>query len=111
MGGNVYIIAGPIGAGKTTFAQEFLPNYARCPNFVNADIIADRYFQCRRQRALRLRRLRRCWGKSKRGPNNCLFWIETKSDWGTRAWGIAKVCLAWWKSSGGTCRRVTREVL
>ncbi len=27
--------------GKTTFAQEFLPNYADCKNFVNADLIAQ----------------------------------------------------------------------
>lgn len=26
--------------GKTTFAREFLPNYADCRNFVNADLIA-----------------------------------------------------------------------
>ena len=39
--GNVYIVAGPNGAGKTTFAREFLPNYAKCPNFVNADLIAQ----------------------------------------------------------------------
>jgi predicted ABC-type ATPase len=32
------------GAGKTTFAREFLANYAHCPNFVNANIIADRLF-------------------------------------------------------------------
>lgn len=38
---NVYIIAGPNGSGKTTFAQEFLPNYAKCPNFINADLIAQ----------------------------------------------------------------------
>jgi predicted ABC-type ATPase len=38
---NVYIIAGPNGAGKTTFAKEFLPKYAHCPNFVNADLIAQ----------------------------------------------------------------------
>lgn len=37
---NVYIIAGPNGSGKTTFANEFLPEYAKCPNFVNADLIA-----------------------------------------------------------------------
>ena len=37
---NVYIIAGPNGAGKTTFATEFLPQYAKCKNFVNADLIA-----------------------------------------------------------------------
>ena len=38
---NVYIIAGSNGAGKTTFAKEFLPKYAHCPNFVNADLIAQ----------------------------------------------------------------------
>ncbi len=37
---NVYIIAGPNGSGKTTFARSFLPEYVRCPNFVNADLIA-----------------------------------------------------------------------
>lgn len=37
---DLYIIAGPNGVGKTTFAQEFLPNYANCKNFVNADLIA-----------------------------------------------------------------------
>ncbi len=38
---NVYIIAGPNGSGKTTFAKKFLPEYAECPNFVNADLIAQ----------------------------------------------------------------------
>ena len=37
---NLYVIAGPNGAGKTTFAKEFLPHYAKCENFVNADLIA-----------------------------------------------------------------------
>jgi predicted ABC-type ATPase len=37
----VYIIAGPNGSGKTTFAKKFLPNYAKCQNFVNADLIAQ----------------------------------------------------------------------
>jgi len=37
---KLYIIAGPNGAGKTTFAKEFLPHYAKCSNFVNADLIA-----------------------------------------------------------------------
>ncbi len=37
---KVLIIAGPNGAGKTTFATEFLPNEARCPIFINADLIA-----------------------------------------------------------------------
>ncbi len=37
---KLFIIAGPNGAGKTTFAREFLPNYAKCSNFVNADLIA-----------------------------------------------------------------------
>ena len=38
---NVYIIAGPNGSGKTTFAREFLPEYAKCKNFINADLIAQ----------------------------------------------------------------------
>jgi predicted ABC-type ATPase len=38
---NVYIIAGPNGSGKTTFAKKFLPNYVNCPHFVNADLIAQ----------------------------------------------------------------------
>jgi predicted ABC-type ATPase len=38
---NVYIIAGPNGSGKTTFAVNFLPDYAQCPNFINADLIAQ----------------------------------------------------------------------
>jgi predicted ABC-type ATPase len=37
---TIYIIAGPNGAGKTTFAKIFLPKYARCIEFVNADLIA-----------------------------------------------------------------------
>jgi predicted ABC-type ATPase len=37
---KIIIIAGPNGAGKTTFAREFLPKEARCPAFVNADLIA-----------------------------------------------------------------------
>lgn len=38
---NVYIIAGPNGSGKTTFAKEFLPIYAKCKSFINADLIAQ----------------------------------------------------------------------
>jgi predicted ABC-type ATPase len=38
--GHVYVIAGPNGSGKTTFAREFLPNYADCQYFINADLIA-----------------------------------------------------------------------
>lgn len=37
---KIVIIAGPNGAGKTTFAREFLPFEAKCPVFVNADLIA-----------------------------------------------------------------------
>lgn len=38
---NVYIIAGPNGSGKTTFAMEFLSDYVNCSNFVNSDLIAQ----------------------------------------------------------------------
>ena len=37
---NILIIAGPNGAGMTTFATEFLPNEGDCPTFINADLIA-----------------------------------------------------------------------
>lgn len=38
---NLYIIAGPNGSGKTTFAKKFLPKYADCTHFINADLIAQ----------------------------------------------------------------------
>jgi len=38
---KVYIIAGPNGSGKTTFATKFLPKYVECMEFVNADLIAS----------------------------------------------------------------------
>jgi len=37
---NVYIVAGPNGSGKTIFARTFLPEYAKCDRFINADLIA-----------------------------------------------------------------------
>jgi predicted ABC-type ATPase len=40
-GKNIYIIAGPNGSGKTTFAKRFLPNYADCTHFINAELIAQ----------------------------------------------------------------------
>ena len=38
---NVYIIAGSNGSGKTTFARIFLPDYIKCPHFINTDLIAQ----------------------------------------------------------------------
>ena len=38
---NLYIVAGPNGVGKTAFARKFLPKYAHCENFINADLIAQ----------------------------------------------------------------------
>ena len=34
------IIAESNGAGKTTFAREYLPSGANCPIFINAELIA-----------------------------------------------------------------------
>jgi len=39
MSPSIYIIAGPNGVGKTTFAREFLPNYANCRYFISADLL------------------------------------------------------------------------
>lgn len=38
---HCYIIAGSNGAGKTTFALEFLPRFTDCTEFVNADLVAQ----------------------------------------------------------------------
>ena len=40
MSEKIIVIAGPHGAGKTTFARTFLPEEAQCPRFINADLIA-----------------------------------------------------------------------
>lgn len=37
---TIYLIAGCNGAGKTTFAREFLPKEVKCLRFLNADEIA-----------------------------------------------------------------------
>jgi predicted ABC-type ATPase len=38
---EVFVIAGPNSAGKTTFAREFLPKQVDCLEFLNADLIAQ----------------------------------------------------------------------
>ena len=38
---RIVIIAGPNGAGNTTFAEQFLLGEAECPDFINADLIAQ----------------------------------------------------------------------
>lgn len=38
---SCYIIAGPNGSGKTTFAMSYLPKLKKCKNFINADLIAS----------------------------------------------------------------------
>jgi predicted ABC-type ATPase len=38
---TIYVIAGCNGAGKTTFAKQFLPHEVKCLNFLNADLIAQ----------------------------------------------------------------------
>jgi predicted ABC-type ATPase len=37
---TIYLIAGCNGAGKTTFAREFLLKEVGCKNFLNADYLA-----------------------------------------------------------------------
>jgi predicted ABC-type ATPase len=39
---KIILIAGPNGAGKTTFAESFLDQEAKCPFFLNADLIAKK---------------------------------------------------------------------
>src|SRR5216110_278100 len=37
---TLYVIAGPNGVGKTTFADEYLPDEVKQLEFINADLIA-----------------------------------------------------------------------
>ena len=37
---TVFVLAGANGAGKTDFAKAYLPHFAGCREFVNADLIA-----------------------------------------------------------------------
>ncbi len=62
---TVYIIAGPNGSGKTTFASEFLPRYADCLDFVNVDLIAGGLSPFDPGRAA-IHAGRSCWKKSNR---------------------------------------------
>ncbi len=57
---TIYLIAGCNGAGKTTFAKEFLPHEVKCRRFYNADELArslSPIFIISGFRALRLRSL------------------------------------------------------
>lgn len=38
---NCYLVAGSNGAGKSTFAQDFLPDFVHCENLINPDLIAQ----------------------------------------------------------------------
>ena len=38
---QMYILAGPNGVGKTTYARHFLPGEVKCFEFINADMIAQ----------------------------------------------------------------------
>lgn len=40
MKATIYLITGPNGVGKTTFAREFLPKEVKCVRFMNADEVA-----------------------------------------------------------------------
>lgn len=37
---EIFVIAGPNGSGKTTFARNYLPVFGDCRQFLNADLIA-----------------------------------------------------------------------
>ena len=41
MSKTCFIVAGPNGSGKTTFAESYLVEEADCYNFINADLIAQ----------------------------------------------------------------------
>jgi predicted ABC-type ATPase len=48
---TIYLIAGCNGAGKTTFAKEFLPHEVKCLRFYDADEITRGYHRSIQARA------------------------------------------------------------
>ena len=94
---RILIIAGPNGdgAGKTTFAREFLTNEADCPNFINADLIAAGLSPFEPEKAAVLAGRLMLQAMSTAVANKDSFAFETTLSGMGYAWKIPK-----WRRSG-----------
>src|SRR5947208_2700007 len=116
---TLYIIAGPNGVGKTTFADRYLPNEAKQLEFVNADLIARGLspydpesvsieagrIALKRIRELVEHRIGFTWETTMSGKT-ALSWLRQARDNGYSL----KTYFLWVRDPGTTIRRIRQRV-
>ena len=117
---TLYIIAGPNGVGKTTFADRYLPDEAKQLEFVNADLIARGLSPYNPESAaieagrILLRRVRQLivdrtgftWETTMSG-RTAVGWLRQARDAGY----ILKAYFLWVRKPETTIRRIRQRVI
>ena len=117
---TLYIIAGPNGVGKTTFADSYLPDEVRQLEFVNADLIARGLspydpdsvsieagkIALRRIRELISRRVGFAWETTMSG-RTAVGWLREARDAGY----FIKTYFLWVRDPETTIRRIRQRVV
>jgi predicted ABC-type ATPase len=117
---TLYIIAGPNGVGKTTFADRYLPDEAKQLEFLNADLIARGLspynpesaaieagrILLRRVRQLILDRTEFTWETTMSG-RTAVGWLRQARDAGY----ILKAYFLWVRKPDTTIRRIRQRVI
>jgi predicted ABC-type ATPase len=117
---TLYIIAGPNGVGKTTFADRYLPDEAKQLEFVNADLIARGLspyapdsaaieagrILLRRVRELISNRTGFTWETTMSGRTS-VSWLRQASEAGY----VLKAYFIWVRNPETTIRRIRQRVI
>ena len=117
---TLYIIAGPNGVGKTTFADRYLPDEAQQLEFVNADLIArglspyDPEAAAMEAGRIALTRIRELisgrigftWETTMSGKT-AVVWLRTARDAGY----VLKAYFLWVRNPETTMRRIRQRVV
>ena len=117
---TLYIIAGPNGVGKTTFADRYLPDEAQQLEFVNADLIARGLspydpdsvgieagrIALKRIRELISHRIGFTWETTMSGKTS-VVWLRQARDAGY----VLKAYFLWVRNPETTIRRISQRVV
>jgi len=117
---TLYIIAGPNGVGKTTFADRYLPDEAQQLEFVNADLIARGLspydpdsvgieagrIALKRIRELISHRIGFTWETTMSGKTS-VVWLRQARDAGY----VLKAYFLWVRNPETTIRRIRQRVV